>query len=479
MKRIPAIVGAGLLLFGVVGGVAANSPIKVTERTRDASCSGVVTPLGTANFQGFLSDLNGADAWLDVWSGEPYTGDPTLTRDWELPATVTFGAGTVAMTIPLLPAGEATVSGTLTPADTISQDDRFRDGNSWYRSAAHGTAFAFSGELTLPGLGSPVAFGPDGCGGSDIVTDTFVTQPHAAVASFTSSGGVCDLVNAAGDTATLFLGIDEGTVFVDGNASDAGGSQVDFSGAAPAGADGTASIITDEFDPETGASLGTGSATITLADTGETFEFTLHASNGFVRTRGSLIDVGGQLVTSIGTFSLEACIATNRDIKRVTTPSSGPKPGGKRPPNDLPSGAIALKPGARVTVATKGAQLPSEAAYPCLDFTDPFDGTTFTVPVEYTVWYRITGTGSLVTVDTAGSDFDTVVAVYAGSPNANATVACVDDTQLQPFGRTLQASATFPTLAGTTYWVQAGGLDEEVFGPDPFVPYGTLKVAVR
>ena len=165
--------------------------------------------------------------------------------------------------------------------------------------------------------------------------------------------------------------------------------------------------------------------------------------------------------------------------KLVEAPSNGPKPGGKRPANDLPAGAVTVKTGSRASVATKGAQQPSEAGYPCLLFED-FDGSTFEVPVEHAVWYRLVGTGASVTVDTAGSNFDTTIAVYEGAPSDAVTVACIDDVPLQPVGRTLQAAATFTAVAGTTYWIQVGGLNEEViFGPDPYVPYGTLKVAVR
>jgi len=54
-----------------------------------------------------------------------------------------------------------------------------------------------------------------------------------------------------------------------------------------------------------------------------------------------------------------------------------------------------------------------------------------------------------------------------------------DNTPLQPFGRTLQTSVTFPTTVGTTYWVQIGGINESVFGDDTNVPYGNLRVRVR
>lgn len=128
-------------------------------------------------------------------------------------------------------------------------------------------------------------------------------------------------------------------------------------------------------------------------------------------------------------------------------------------------------------MATKGAQQPREADYTCLQFED--EGTPVEIPVLHTVWYRIVGKDAWVTVDTAGSDFDTVMAVYEGVPDAGATVGCVDDVPLNPVGRTLQASVGFQAAGGVTYWVQIGGFDADIFGENPNVAYGTLKVAVR
>ena len=99
----------------------------------------------------------------------------------------------------------------------------------------------------------------------------------------------------------------------------------------------------------------------------------------------------------------------------------------------------------------------------------------FEVPVGHTVWYRIVGTGGPVTVDTAGSDYDTIIAVYTADGSGGFTPvpdACVDDVGLDPIGVTLQSAVTFDTVAGTTYYVQIGGY------PQSF-PYGNLRVAVR
>jgi hypothetical protein len=71
-----------------------------------------------------------------------------------------------------------------------------------------------------------------------------------------------------------------------------------------------------------------------------------------------------------------------------------------------------------------------------------------------TVWYRFTPAApTTVAVSTAGSGFDTMVAVYTGGAlGALTQVACNDD-----FGGTLQSRVTFAAAAGTTYQVQVGG----------------------
>jgi hypothetical protein len=70
-----------------------------------------------------------------------------------------------------------------------------------------------------------------------------------------------------------------------------------------------------------------------------------------------------------------------------------------------------------------------------------------------TVWYALTLSDSqAVTVDTAGSDFDTTLAVYTGNDFTDLElVDCNDDTF---FG--LQAALTFTADAGVTYLIQAG-----------------------
>jgi len=49
------------------------------------------------------------------------------------------------------------------------------------------------------------------------------------------------------------------------------------------------------------------------------------------------------------------------------------------------------------------------------------------VPFGHTAWWTFTGSGGDVTMDTAGSDFDTVVGVYVLNGGAFEQVGCVDD----------------------------------------------------
>jgi hypothetical protein len=109
-------------------------------------------------------------------------------------------------------------------------------------------------------------------------------------------------------------------------------------------------------------------------------------------------------------------------------------------------------------------------------------------PLGRTVWYAFTPSVSgLVAIDTSGSNFDTVLAVYTGSslPTLN-LVACNDNTASGPTG--LQSRVTFQATAGTTYRVQVGGYNS-AFGslvvsfaraapPPPCSPRPSVSVSV-
>ena len=475
MRSLLAVAGALLLLVTVVGGAAAGRPSKQTDHVQDIGCDEVATPDGVAYFYASQSEIDGTGAYLEVYDGDPASTDPVWMQDETRPVSMTFGPTTVEVTIPLLPSGEAQIVADLEPVEEISFLDTGKEGNSRYRFKVAGTLYAVTGTLTLPGS-APAPFGPINCGATDAQVDNFFTNPHAVIRSFSSTGGLCNVTNGSGDTAEIFFDVFPDGLFLNAFVTDAGGDQVGAGGFGELG--GSISMILDEYDPETGESTGdVGAAEVALAETGDDFAYVLQASKRTVRVTGSIVDVDGTLTTSLGSFDLDPCtIAITREKERIN-PSNGPKPIGKAPANDLPAGAIALRVGAKASVQTRGAQVESEAGYPCMIV--EIDGIETTIAVDHTVWYTVTGTGGSITVDTAGSDFDTVLAVYEGSPDESETVACVDDTPIQPIGRTMQGVASFPTVAGTTYWVQIGGINEEVLGGDPNVPYGNLRVEVR
>ena len=92
------------------------------------------------------------------------------------------------------------------------------------------------------------------------------------------------------------------------------------------------------------------------------------------------------------------------------------------------------------------------------------------------LWYKITGTGAPVTIDTAGSNFDTVIGVFERDGADYTELACNDDVFFEPVGSTYQAALTFDTVAGQTYYIEVGGF-QNFFDPDN-PEFGLLKLKV-
>jgi len=71
------------------------------------------------------------------------------------------------------------------------------------------------------------------------------------------------------------------------------------------------------------------------------------------------------------------------------------------------------------------------------------------------VWYKYTAaTDGQIVVDTIGSDFDTVLAIYTGTCGSLTQVACNDDGP----GIRPRSEITLSVTAGTAYYILAGGL---------------------
>jgi hypothetical protein len=466
-----------LLPTAALGGAAT----KGSDHYAELSCDGLTGAGGTLFFGTNISDVNGASAGLDAFGPNdlPFVDPATYTADFDAAPTGSWAGGAYSIVVPVVdasgdPAGSVTIEATLVPADAPQPiDDDFRDGNHRFRSS--GTFLPLlieAGSATLPD-GSVFELANDHCFADEVNVTFFGNNPTSAITGFDANNVDCALNDATGQVGNLFVDVDaDRTVaFVD---------VFFFDVALEATTDasitnGQISQALDYYDPETGAPAGTGALDMTIAATGERFSYSLRGSTIFERVSGQVYDVAGTLTApGFAPFDLGACVLADRTTKTIFRPAKAPKPTGAPPPNDLPSGAKSVRVGTTLTQQTKNAALDMEEPFACLTFLDD-QGVLQNVPVLKTVWYSLVGTGSPVTVDTAGSGFDTVVAVYQKAADGSYVPepdACVDDVPLQPLGRTLQASVTFPTIAGTTYYIQVGGFPDDL-------NWGNLHLSVR
>ena len=478
MRRLLAIVAALAIVAGLPATALARPVTRFTEHTVQIFCEGLSATSGGgfAFFQASVSSEFGPGAFLDYWTTSEPSGQPDLSNDFEQPPEVTWDGTVLSGTIPMLdsngdPADPATFSATLTPAgDPFPFDDTFRNGNQQVRISGVSQPMDPSGTLVV----GDSTFSLETCFADETTQTVFQTNPNAVVFHGASRDVGCDLSNADGDTGFLFASLNEGDVFFDVFATPAGGSTEIGGFGEGVMTDGVLDAGFEVVDFETGEPVpGDGTIHLEIVGTGEPFEYLLKSATARFSARGVTLDLEGTLTVGDITFDLGACVGIDGRTKEIGTFPQGPKPGGKVPANDLPSGAKLLTVGSKTSVATKGASPEFEEPFECLTFQE--DDEVFELPVGHTVWYRIAGTGDPVTIDTAGSDFDTVVAVYTADGSGGFTPvpdACVDDVPLDPTGRTLQAAVTFDTVAGTVYYVQIGGF------PDSF-RYGNLRVAVR
>ena len=109
------------------------------------------------------------------------------------------------------------------------------------------------------------------------------------------------------------------------------------------------------------------------------------------------------------------------------------------PANDNRAAAATLSVPGSASAQTQSATLESGEPRPC--------GS-----IDKTVWYKLVpGSSGTLTAETAGSSFDTVLALYSGS--STTALACNDDVSSSDRSSRVSASVT----AGQTYYLQAGG----------------------
>jgi hypothetical protein len=217
----------------------------------------------------------------------------------------------------------------------------------------------------------------------------------------------------------------------------------------------------------------TATATATFAPVGSAVTSTLISQASQTKVTEQALEPSGTIEFSTGdSFAIDAehCDARGFDSHSASSSPKGPKRA-PLPSNDGPDGAIALHVGSRVNTSNVGASPDAE-----IQLTNCPEG--FFDQFGNTLWYTIEGTGSPVTIDTAGSNFDTLIAVYLPTDPGFEEIACIDDVEFEPVGSTFQAALTFDAEDGVTYYVQIGGydfpFDEEVIGQK-----GRLRISVR
>ena len=470
MKRVWLAVALAAIVAALFpAAVSADPVVKFDNHHVGAFCEepidGGFVSMGLSSDTEF-GDSASAEVWLDdaipfedpaTWSGfgdsvNAGEGDPVV-----LSATLDFVDAEGE------PAGTGTLDVTLTRVGDPVTFEGEDFGNVTSHTVAVVQFLEGSGTLTLPD-GTEITLS---CGGEIVDESVFETSPHAFTAN--NEGVVIDCFWETEDGVATFFAVDDSFgFFADANLFTAD-LEIFQSGEPSGSIDATGVNASLElFDGLTGDPY-TADAAADFTPIGDPVTSVITSENGKTRVVEQRLSVDGTLTFSSGdTFTMddEACFANTFDAHDIFTNPSGPKPGAT-PVNDTPDGAIALEPGDRVTVNTSGTAFDPEVPITtCPE--GPFDD------LGHTVWYTVEGTGDVITVDTAGSHFDTVMAVYVMEGDEFVEIACVDDVFFDPIGLTFQASISGPTEEGVTYWIQVGG-----FRQFDFAQSGRLKLTVE
>jgi hypothetical protein len=465
MRRIRALLAvAALLTLALPASVQAGSLVRESDTRVQLFCEDV----SAGNAQLFLfsetSDTFGSFTDLAIWTGST-AGDPDAVADTStVVLTPTGGSGSVALVeLDGEPAGTATLSATFAPSGP-AEPYEFTDDNGNHTFHVEGVFQPLSVTGTLA---VNMAHGPDptfALGSCSAGVDTF-TQTETNPTSFVSHDQQVNL-NCSWQLdngfVELFAVSDRFGTFSDLFIVDRRNGFSAFS--EPVLSATSFSADYEVFEDETGDPAGTASASATLTQTGERITIRDRSGNFKFNASGYALAVDGTLSIDVGRVSEtlpmddSSCEASDLRVQEIVGKVSGPKL-----KNDGPGGAIALAIAATVEVKTGGTALDPEQ--PCT-----FDDVD-EVPFGHTAWWTFTGTGGNVTIDTAGSDFDTVVGVYVLNGGSFQQVGCVDDVfDPETEEGSLQAAITVATIAGQTYYIQAGGFGDSA---------GTLRFSLE
>ncbi|MBA3236437.1 MAG: hypothetical protein H0T59_10700 [Chloroflexi bacterium] len=475
MRRFPAaFVTVALVMAILPGSVSADRITKFEDHHVGAFCEmpidgGYVAANIDSSTE--FGDFAGAQLWLDP--ALPFEDPPSISGATDTvnviegPSEVLLSASFTVMDADGNPLGDAQLEITLAPSgepEPIVGEDF---GNHHSKTEGTFQPLAGTGVLTLPD-GELVL---DACFGDVTTVSVFESNPRSFVIK--DAGIVLDCFWETPDGAAyLFMAQNTFGFFADAGLFSLDRELFQSGGATGSLTSSSASATIPLVDPATG-DPHSATAEATLTPIGSPVKSILTSQNGRVRITEQALEPSGSLEFSTGdSFDINSanCRAVSSTSHSIFTQPAGPKPGGAVPVNDSPDGAIQLSTGSRVNVQTRGAA--EDAEVPITTCPEgPGDD------LGRTLWYSIAGTGGPVTIDTAGSNFDTVLAVYVRDGADFIEVACNDDVLGDPVGATYQAAVTLETEVGTTYLIQVGGYRPSFF----FIgepQYGRLRLAV-
>lgn len=508
VRRIPVVLAAAALLVVAVPSVtSAHRAVHDSDSQLTVYCDPIQTDDGFVLFYAALSDTYGSQAGLVYWQppAAPEESPPTW-YSWQGTAQLSADGAQLSATLDLYeyvepePApeepvvqavqppepevfvGVATVALTLEPIgapEPYSYESS--QTNQRYRVEGETQRFAVAGEAALPG---DMSFDLGSCEASRDTYTFFGTNPDAYVSRTDGAFVSCSW---EGEGYSIGLGVYRENEFTGADLfiMDLDGAYYGMSDSAWM----TDAALSAEFDiyqpPEPaphevgayavgpGEVVGEATVSATLDPTGERSRHEQQFGWEKMRSQVERLAVSGVLDVAwpggTVTLSLDETSCTGeryRTWQQAPTPNGTPRV--KLVANDLPGDALPIGPGESDVVRNTAGTSPEPEA-PCT-LIDPEFGEPVELPLGYTAWWSVQGTGGEVTVDTAGSGFDTVVAVYVDTGEGLTQVGCVDDVLSDPDRASLQASITFGTDVGQTYLVQAGG-----FG----YATGRLELAVR